>query len=64
MRMHEIVPWPSAVFQPSQKQEKLRKAKEAEQKRRTLALQGRLIPPSRDEDEDDDPPNKRTDILA
>jgi hypothetical protein len=64
MRMHQIVPWPAAVFQPSQKQEKLRKAKEAEQKRKTLAPSGRFIPSSKDDDEDDDPTNKRTDILA
>jgi hypothetical protein len=63
MRIHDIPLWPPVAFQPAQKQEKLRKAKTSEQLK-SFAVGGRSVQTSKDEDEGDDSPNERTDILA
>ena len=67
MRMHQIPSWLPTAYEPSAKleklrQERLRKAKEAEQSPESYAIEP--VPPHDDDAEDDAPPHPRTDILV
>jgi hypothetical protein len=66
MRVHQLLPWPVAVFQPAKKQEEVRRSKAAEQALKSLIAQTDRVPPPRDDrhdDESDDPPSEKINIV-
>ena len=56
MRMHSIIPWPSALFDPARKSEPKRKAKAADQSLALLESAVQRTPPPKQEFDDGEEP--------
>jgi len=67
MRLHSILPWPPAVFQPAEKKEASRPSKTAEKTLKAWADQLQRVPPApppRRDPGEDDRPGESIDIIA
>ena len=70
MRLHSIIPWPPATFQPARKEEKTEKKpkvvepKTVEQGLELSATRVNRAPPSKQDFEDEDSPGENVDITV
>ena len=65
MRMHSIIPWPPATFQPVRKEEKTeKKPKVVERDAELSATRVNRAPPPKREFEGEDPPGENVDIIV